>query len=142
MPSTQLRRTRGSSLEISGPTRRRRPCRPHPPVIVDDPRGRFSIAIERLGADQAAMRLGGELDLAAVPALDGALRRAERWSVASLLVDAGSVGFVDLGSITRLTREHERLAALGGGLLVVHPPDCLLRVLELLEELELPVLLP
>jgi anti-anti-sigma regulatory factor len=142
MVTTQLRRTRGSLLEISAPRHARRPCRPGLPVVFTDARGRFSIAVERLGADDAAMRLGGELDLAAVPALDGALRRAERWAVSSLLVDTGEVGFLDLGSITRLTRAHERLAAHGGGVLVVNPPECLLRVLELLEELDLPVLLP
>ena len=105
-----------------------------------DARGRFSIAVERLGGDSAVLRLGGELDLAAVPALDGALRRTERWSVTSLLVDTAEVGFLDLASITRLTRAHQRMAAQGGGVLVVHPPACLLRVLELLDEVELPVL--
>jgi len=135
----QLRRTRGLELELRQRSRERRPCGAHE-SSPDPVRGRYSVAVERLGAESAAIRLGGELDLAAVPAIDGALRRVERWSPLSVLVDAADVGFVDLTVVGRLVAANSRLEQAGGSLLVVHPPDCLLRILDVLDELDLPVL--
>jgi ABC-type transporter Mla MlaB component len=109
------------------------------PGTVRSP-GRFGIVVERLGADTLTLRLSGELDLAAMPALACTLRRVRRSDVASVLVDAADLGFVDLGAVIRLCELHEALLAVGGGVLVIHPPDSLLRVLALLDELELPVL--
>lgn len=102
--------------------------------------GRFAVDTERLGVDGAALRLVGEFDMVAVPTLDAALHRVARWSVSSLLVDAADVGFLDLTVAGRLAAAHVRLDAAGGGLLVINPPDCLLRLLDVLDELELPIL--
>ena len=145
MPHTPTRRSaaRGRELQLRHRSLARRPCRPHE---LFDPtpgglRGRFRVLLERLDDSTGAVILAGELDLAAVPALDGALRRAEAWAPATVFVDAGDVGFVDLSVVRRLADSHERLKERGGELLVVNPPDCLLRILDVLEDLEL-LLLP
>ena len=96
--------------------------------------------LERLGGDGALLRIAGELDIASLPALDAALRRVERWGTPSLLVEAGDVGFIDLSAIGWLVRANARLASAGGSLLVVHPPDCLLRILAVVDDVDLPVL--
>ena len=141
MPQSLLRRTRGLELELLRRPRERRRCGLEELGGVDPSgRGRYSVAIERLGAESAAVRLGGELDLAAAPAIDAAMRRVERWSPLSVLVDAADVGFVDLTVIGRLVAANARLEESGGSLLVVHPPQCLLRILDVLDELDLPVL--
>ncbi|HEX8105674.1 MAG TPA: STAS domain-containing protein [Solirubrobacteraceae bacterium] len=143
-PPTRRSQIRGRELELHGRIQHRRPCRPRELESAEPRgvRGRFRIAVEHLGSDSVAITLAGELDLAALPALDGALRRAERLTPATVFVDAGDVGFVDLSVVRRLAAAHERLQqAHDGELLVVHPPDCLLRILEVLEDLEL-VLLP
>lgn len=142
MERTQTRRIRirGRELALGGRARVRRPCRPGVERSVEGLRGRFTVAAERLDRHSAALYLGGELDVAAVPALESGLRRIERWAPVSLLVDAADIGFVDLGVVRRLAACHARLSAAGGELLVIHPPDCLLRILEVLDDLELPVL--
>lgn len=143
MSSTHLPRPRGSGLSL--PPRRRarplRPCRPPGPGLVEQggTDGRFAVAMERLAADSVALYLRGELDYAAVGALDGALRRLEAW-MGSVIVDTEDVSFVDLSVVSRLAVAHERIESVGGGLIVVNPPKCLLRVLELVDGLELPVL--
>ncbi len=98
------------------------------------------VVLERLDDDTATLRLAGELDLASLPALDAALRRGERWAPESLVVDATDVEFVDLSVIGRLAMSHARLEAAGGGLVIVNPPGCMLHVLDLLEDVDLPVL--
>jgi anti-anti-sigma factor len=138
----QLRRIRGHELTLTArrSARDRRPCDPLPGTLTTVYTGSFAVAAERLTVDSAAVRLSGELDVAAVPALDSALRRVDRWAARSVLIDVADVGFVDLTIVGRLFAAHRRLESAGGGLLVVHPPGCLLRVLELLEDYELPVL--
>lgn len=140
MPTTHLSRTRGQRSELRLPSTSRRPCRPPGPELGDPRGGRSIVVLERLDVDTAALRLAGELDVAALPALDAALRRAERWAPASLVVDVTDVAFIDLSAVGRLAAGHERLEARGGGLVAVNPPECMLRVLELLDDLELPVL--
>jgi len=119
----------------------RRPCRPvgRGADADDAVHGRASISLERVGGESAVLRLGGELDVASLPALDRVLSRAERWAFPSLLVDAAAVAFVDLSVISWLIRGHARLEAQGGGLLIVHPPDCLLRILDVID-VDLPLL--
>ena len=95
--------------------------------------------LERLGSDGALLRIAGELDIASLPRLDAALRKVERWAIPSLLVDAGDVGFIDLSVIGWLVRGNARLERAGGSLLVVHPPECLLRILDVVD-VDLPVL--
>ncbi len=145
MPQTPTRRSaaRGRQLELRRRTHVRRPCQPYElcDTTTGGVRGRFRVSLERLDGDSAAVLLAGELDLAALPALDGALRRAERWAPVSVFVDAGDVGFVDLSVVRRLAAAHERLSEHGGELLVVNPPECLLRILDVLDDLEL-LLLP
>lgn len=138
MPTTRLNRFRGRELELRLRARNRRPCRPHGPDVAA---GRHAIVVlERLDDDTAALRLAGELDLASLPALDAALRRGERWAPESLVIDATDVEFVDLSVIGRLALSHARLEAAGSGLVIVNPPSCMLRVLDLLEDVDLPVL--
>lgn len=145
MPYTPTRRSaaRGRDLELRSRTPHRRPCRLTELAAADarGVRGRYRVVLERLDGESVAISLAGELDLAVVPAIDGALRRAERWAPATVFVDAADVGFVDLSVVRRLAAAHERLQARGGELLVVHPPECLLRILDVLEDLEL-LLLP
>ena len=127
-----LRRRRGFGYGLSPRARARRPCS-HAVRSTPVRPGPFAVMVERLGNDGAALRLTGELDVAAVPALDEALRRVERWSVVTVLVDAADLGFVDVTVVGRLMAAHGRLhAARGGGLVVVHAPPCLLRLLEVL----------
>lgn len=133
------RRSRGHALARSSRRRVRRPCFARDRVVQRADDGRFAVWTERLSDDGAAVRLIGELDLAALSALDAALRRIERWSVSSVLVDATRVGFADLSVMRRLAAAHRRLEALGGGLLVVNPPDSLLRLAGIFRELRLPV---
>ena len=95
--------------------------------------------LERLGGEGALLRVAGELDISSLPALDAALHRFERWAIPSLLVDAEDVGFIDLSAIGWLVRANARLASAGGSLLVVHPPECLLRILDVVD-VDLPVL--
>ena len=140
MPHTQLRRTRGFELELRRRAALRRPCTRRDPADGTVRGSGFAVATERLGGHDAALRLGGELDLAAHSALEVALARLERWEPVSVLVDAADVTFVDVTVVRRLVVAHERARAGGGGLLVIHPPGCLLRVLELLDDAELPVL--
>ena len=102
-------------------------------------RERAIVHLERLGADGALLRIAGEVDIASLPALDGVLSKLARWSIPSLLVDAGDVGFIDLSVIGWLVRGNAQLTAAGGSLLVVHPPDCLLRILDVVD-VDLPVL--
>lgn len=133
-----LRRSRGLGYGLPGRVRNRRPCAAASWVRPARD-GRFSVAVDLLGADGAALRLAGDLDVSSLASLEAAMRRAERWSVSLMVVDAAEVGFIDLTVMGRLATAHRRLAAAGGGLLVIHPPQCLLRLLEILEELELPV---
>ena len=134
-----MQRSRGSGFALRKRVRTRGGCARGRSQREAVPDSRFTIATERLAADGAAVRLAGELDLAAVPALEEALRRVERWPVSSVLVDAAGVGFVDVTVIGRLAAAHQRLGAEGGGLFIVHPPDCLLRMLEVLDRVELPI---
>lgn len=143
MLSTHLPRLRGSELSLRSGRRARpaRPCRlPGPGLLEDAESGRrFAVATERLSPDSVAVHLRGELDYAAVSALDGTLRRLEAWS-GSVIVDAAEVSFIDLSVVGRLAEAVARIESAGGGLIVVNPPECLLRLLELVDELELPVL--
>jgi anti-anti-sigma factor len=141
VPHQQLRRTRGARLVIDAPRKARRRC-PSPSVAREPrpPANRFDVELERLSIDACSLRMSGELDLAALPSLDSALRRAERWGAGSIVVDAEDVAFIDLSAVARLAGAHRYLSQVGGGLLVIHPPECLLRVLELMEELDVPVL--
>ena len=139
MPHPPTRRNRGLQLALPPRARSRRHCREGGSPAKVPAEARFRVAIERLSDSGAALGLKGELDLAAVPALEGALRRIERWSVSSVLVDAAEVSFVDLMVMGRLAAAHGRLVDAGGGLVVINPPECLLRMLEVLDDLELPV---
>lgn len=144
MPPIQTRRIRLRGRELELHLRRvheRRPCRPAATDrTADGLKGRYGVAAERLDRHSAALHLTGELDVAAAAALEAGLRRVERWGPTSVLVDAGDVSFFDLSSVRCLAESHARLQAAGGELLVVHAPDCLLRILEVIDDLELPVI--
>jgi hypothetical protein len=133
-----MRRTRGYAMAVHGQSVDRRPS--HPAGRKEEFHGRTAALLQRLGPGSASLQLRGELDVGSLPMLDGALARVDRWAVSALLVDTGAVGFVELRVLGRLIEAHHGLERLGGGLLVIHPPQCLLRLLDLVEELELPVL--
>lgn len=144
MPQRVTRRTetRGRPLELHARTPVRRPCAfPDADDLPRGIRGRFRVTVEAVDADSVAVTLAGELDIAVLPALDQALRRAQRTSPLTVFVDAADVNFVDLSAVRRLAGAHDLLKEHGGELLIVHPPECLVRILDVLEDLEL-LLLP
>jgi len=73
--------------------------------------------------DALVARLRGDVDMAVTPELGEALLAAvEEHSAGCLVVDLGSVDYVDSSGIELLFRLHEALTADGHDLIVVAPP--------------------
>ncbi len=86
---------------------------------------RFSIS-EREVSSHRVMEISGELDLSVVRQLEAALGAVES---GTLIVDLSRCEFIDSGAIAVLLLTHQRLAGLGGGLMVAGPTDKVRRVL-------------
>jgi anti-sigma B factor antagonist len=73
--------------------------------------------------DALVARLRGDVDMAVTPELGEALLAAvDEHSAGCLVVDLGSVDYVDSSGIELLFRLHEALSADGPDLIVVAPP--------------------
>ncbi len=71
--------------------------------------------------DTAQVTLAGELDIATVPHLDGALRRAES-DAPSVVLDLRELELMDFGAAQLLLAAHRRIRAAGGRLSVIRGP--------------------
>jgi anti-sigma B factor antagonist len=96
------------------------------------PAGSTGLAIEsnRVGDDHV-IALGGELELATVPAVEAALQRVEAGDCRRILFDLSRIEFVDSTGIHLLMGLHQRCEARGRSLAVVAPSGPARRVLEL-----------
>lgn len=78
-------------------------------------------------ADGGAVRLIGELDLAAAPKAKAALARAR----GDLVVDCSTLTFLDAAGLGVLVCARRTCQAAGGELLLVDPAPCVTRLLGL-----------
>jgi anti-anti-sigma factor len=93
----------------------------------------FSISDEPVG-EAVAVRLEGELDLAASAALRA---RVDSTAGRPLLLDFEHVTFLDSSALRELLRARADLAARGDCLLIAGPSPAVLRLFELTHTLEL-----
>jgi anti-anti-sigma factor len=71
--------------------------------------------------------LSGELDLATAPELEMQLAKIQ----GDILIDSAGLTFIDLCGLRPLLSAHRRCTARGNRLVIVNPPRCLTRLLEL-----------
>jgi anti-sigma B factor antagonist len=88
----------------------------------------FRLAVEPLGDTQALVAVTGELDLATVPALRGALTGAVERGASALVVDLTGVTFVDSVGVGAILHSKRRLGE-NGRLAVVVAPSTYARVI-------------
>jgi len=90
-----------------------------PAVVVQEERTRVVV------------RLVGEIDLAARPALDAAVDVASGSAFADIVVDLGDAGFIDCSVLAALSRLHEVAAVRGGRVRIVGARRSVASVIEL-----------
>ena len=76
------------------------------------PNGSFSVKTLEEG-DGVRLLIEGELDLATVPRLSAALLSVERNGHRSIVLDLGSLTFMDASGLTAILSSHHRAAAEG-----------------------------
>ena len=96
-----------------------RPPRAYSLARVDAPRG------------VVLLKLEGELDIAAAPALRGQIDAARAEGRAPVVLDLAQVTFVDSAALRELLEADERLRADGTELILAAPRPVLARLLEL-----------
>lgn len=96
------------------------------PPTADPPRrtpGMGLLRLSSLTADATArVSLSGDLDVATVPELDDALRRAQA-DAATVVVDLRGLGFIGAGGVELMLATEDRIRQAGGRLLVVRGPS-------------------
>jgi anti-sigma B factor antagonist len=98
---------------------------PQPPVP-----GCLQAAVEPDG-QRGHVRLAGDLDLATAPALRAAIARADHAPDHTVTVDLAALTFCDCAGLGVLITDHHTLRAAGGGLILIHPPRPVRRLLAL-----------
>jgi anti-sigma B factor antagonist len=68
------------------------------------------------------LTLGGEIDLASAPALEGAFREAEISRPSRIVLDLGALDFIDSTGIHLLIHAQQRAAADGRQLVLIRVP--------------------
>jgi anti-sigma B factor antagonist len=94
--------------------------------------GHFHVNAERVGAD-ALVAIEGELDIATLPELEGAVAELRSQGLERLVVDLRKVSFLDSMSIELLLRLNGELTAAGASLVVVRGPRAVNRIFDLME---------
>jgi anti-sigma B factor antagonist len=107
-----------------------RPPRAYSLARVDAPRG------------VVLLRLEGELDIAAAPAIRGAIDGARAEGRAPVVLDFAEVTFVDSAALRELLEGDERLRADGAELVLAAPRPVVARLLELTSTSEMLTLSP
>jgi anti-sigma B factor antagonist len=90
---------------------------------------RFDVSIERRSAT-AIVRVGGELDIATVPALTDVLRGLEQ-PCDRVVLDLSGLTFIDSTGLTLAVTEHQRAAKDGVELVLAGATDNVLKVFRL-----------
>jgi anti-sigma B factor antagonist len=102
---------------------------------VDDrgirPPRAYSLARVDARGGVVLLRLEGELDMAAAPAIRGAIDAARAEGRAPVVLDFAEVTFVDSAALRELLEGDERLRADGAELVVAAPRRVVARLLEL-----------
>lgn len=93
-------------------------------------RHEFKIEVAR-GEDAVRVRVGGELDLAAAPALDARLREAEAGDESAVVIDLTEVSFIDSTGLRVLLAAHARSQLRGDRLLITGAGEQAQRLFEL-----------
>jgi anti-anti-sigma factor len=107
-----------------------RPCivfpeRTTPKVVMDG----IELAVDK-GADEATLRVGGEIDLTSAPKLDEEIQSLIEQSVKKLTLDLSSVAFMDSTGLRVLLKASKLLEGNGGKVVLREPSEPVRRLLE------------
>lgn len=91
----------------------------------------FSLEVDVVDHDVVVIAASGEIDRSTVPQLSDSLRRAALAGRGPVLVDLGSVSFLDTSAISVLLGALRRLKRGGRKLLLACPPGNVRRLFEL-----------
>jgi anti-sigma B factor antagonist len=108
---------------------------PEPKTFNPPAPGQLAVEITR-DAESIVVSLTGELDLATVQTFERYLREAEATSPARLVVDLGTLAFMDSTGLQTLLRSAERAHASGYQLALRRGPNQVQRVFELTRTIE------
>ena len=92
--------------------------------------GRLVLESERDG-DTHALALSGELDIASVPAVQEELERIEATDAGAILVDLSGIRFIDSTGLRLLLMAQARSRADSDRLVLLRPPEHVMRVVTL-----------
>jgi anti-anti-sigma factor len=90
----------------------------------------FSYSLDH-DTGHAIAYLTGEIDLAAVGALEAAIETARSASNGKVVLDMGAVTFLDSSGLRVLMAAHNKQAAMDGQLVITNPSDAVVRVLDI-----------